>query len=533
LPRGIRLAGDPGDVSERPRRGGAVRLLRPGASLGNFNPAAFAQDYQITGSYLEPLLRPNPSSMRPEAWLATTWEWGDQGRALSLHLRDDVTWHDGSPFSAHDAVFSFDVYRGDVDSAVAGLFALVASVEAASEREVLVKFHDHDPTWLFNAATLPVFSKAQYAETWDALPESSRTLSDFDWSNSMPMGTGPWRVAGWEQHVVTYSRHDAYWGAGAWLDELEIAVEPGVHARLTAWRRSVTDLLWPVRLGRLAEEPSREGVLHNAPAASVMFAAFNFANPAQPSGSLWTDLRVRRAMSLAIDRERYAQEVFDGFAKWHAAGTIAQPWAHDSELVNPVYNPEWASMLLAEAGWVDYDGDGVREDPTGWQFRPVAILREDSRPELAAVLARVANDLAAVGGALTVESLPPGQFDRRWIQSRDYDLIAYAYDQLPGFTDFDLYGSAWDIRTNPVGWNPGGYNNPLADAAIEAYLEAVSIERQSIALRRLQHAVDDDLFGLWFGFPNDLVLVAEDVKGFSPDIAWQTLRTWELWRSPG
>ena len=62
--------------------------------------------------------------------------------------------------------------------------------------------------------------------------------------------------------------------------------------------------------------------------------------------------------------------------------------------------------------------------------------------------------------------------------TRDYDLIAYAYDQLPGFTDFDLYGSAWDIRNNPAGWNPGGYANAEADAAIDEFLGAISIERQ-------------------------------------------------------
>src|SRR5918995_4176042 len=114
---------------------------------------------------------------------------------------------------------------------------------------------------------------------------------------------------------------------------------------------------------------------------------------------------------------------------------------------------------------------------------------------------------------------------------RDYDLIAYAYDQLPGFTDFDLYGSTWDIRTNPAGWNPGGYANLDADEAIEEFLGAVSVERQAAALRRLQRVVDEDLFGLWLGFPQDLVLIAPGIEGFAPEMAWQTARTWELWRA--
>jgi ABC-type transport system substrate-binding protein len=165
-------------------------------------------------------------------------------------------------------------------------------------------------------------------------------------------------------------------------------------------------------------------------------------------------------------------------------------------------------------------------------LRPVVIIREDSRPELAAVMARVARDLASVGIILSIEVLPPDAFDERWITRRDYDLIAYAYDQLPGFTDFDLYGSAWDIRTNPAGWNPGGYANAEADDAIAEFLGAISVERQAGAVQRLQRVVNEDLFGLWLGFPDDLVLVAGGIEGFAPDIAWQTARTWDLWLAP-
>ena len=184
--------------------------------------------------------------------------------------------------------------------------------------------------------------------------------------------------------------------------------------------------------------------------------------------------------------------------------------------------------MLAEAGWLDYDGDGVREDASGVQLRPTLIVQEGSRPDLLRLLARAERDLAAVGMALAIEVLPAAQFEERWIVRRDFDLIAYAYDLLPGFTDYDLYGSRWDIRTNPAGWNPGGYSNADADAAIDEFLGAVSLTRQRVALAKLQAAVNDDLFGLWFGFPRDLILVSESVTGFEPDIAWQTAQTWKL-----
>jgi peptide/nickel transport system substrate-binding protein len=532
IPAGITVVEGAGSGTGSPVLGGTLSIGRLAASMANFNPAAFAQDPQIPLSYLEPLVRPDSATMRPIPWLARRWEWREDGLELVFTLRDDVIWHDGGALTAADAEFAFTVYRDDVESAVGGLFALVESVAAEADAVLRVRFLERDANWLFNAASLPILSRGQYGEYWDAQPVLGRTLSGFDWVASPPVGTGPWQIADWEGERVEFTRYEQWWRGETWFDALNVHSDSGMRQRLAAWEEGHADIVWPVRVFDLEAMPEAEGTLNVVDAASVMFAAFNFANPNQPAGSLWSDIRVRRAASMAIDRERYAQEVFGGFIRWDAAGTVAQPWANDAALTSESHNPEAAAILLAEAGWVDYNGDGVLEDVNGWPLQPVVIVREDARPELAAVLARVERDLAAVGIDMTIEALSPEAFDDRWITGRTYDLIAYAYDQLPGFTDFDLYGSVWDIRVNPAGWNPGGYANAEADAAIEDFLNAVSIERQAAALRRLQTAVNDDLFGLWFGFPRDLVLVGQEIAGFAPDMAWQTARTWDVWREP-
>jgi ABC-type transport system substrate-binding protein len=160
----------------------------------------------------------------------------------------------------------------------------------------------------------------------------------------------------------------------------------------------------------------------------------------------------------------------------------------------------------------------------------VAIFLASGSDALARALARVKLDWASLGVDLRLEPLSPAEFEERWRSTRDYDLIAYAYDLYPGFTDFDLYGSRWDIRRNAFGWNPGGYANPEADEAIAEYLASATLEDQRRSLRQLQQAVDDDPFGLWLGFPGDPVLVAADVLGFQPNKVWQTANTSLLWR---
>ena len=215
LPSGIRVARDAVPASGAPKRGGEVRLVRPGGSQANFNPSAFQQDPQIPLSYLEPLVRPDPATMRPTSWLAERWEWRADGLELVFLLRDGVLWHNELPLTAADAAFSFEVYRSDTESAVRGLFALVESLDAVSERELRVRFTARDANWLFNVASLPIVSRDQYGEFWQGMPALGQTLSGFDWSRSLPVGTGPWRITEWDADEVTFTRFDRYWGQRA------------------------------------------------------------------------------------------------------------------------------------------------------------------------------------------------------------------------------------------------------------------------------------------------------------------------------
>ena len=240
------MAATPVAEAARPVPGGSARLIRPGTSVENFNPAAFAQDPQIPQSYLEPLLRPDPETMTPRPWLAEGWAWDEDGLRLRLTVRDGISWHDGTAFDASDAAFSYAVYRDDAESAVQSLFSLVDTIEAISERELAVVFLDRDPNWLFNAATLPIFSRRQYEDHWASLSEQVRTLSSFAWSTSTPLGTGPWEIDAWDAQSVTFRRFEGYWGQPPWLDTLEVAVEVGARKRLETWERHAAQILWPV-----------------------------------------------------------------------------------------------------------------------------------------------------------------------------------------------------------------------------------------------------------------------------------------------
>lgn len=512
-----------------PQPSGLLRLMRSPAVRDDFSPVSFRQDFQITVSYLDPLLRPDPLTMMPGPWLAERWRWSEDGRTITYTLRDDVRWHDGSPFTSEDVGFSFLAYRDDVDSGVGAVFSVMEDVRAVDDRTVAVTLSEVDGSWLFNASTQPVFQAAQYGRYWTSKPPGAQTLTGFDWSEEMPIGTGPWRVIDWDNSGVSFDRFERSWAVTPAFERMTVGWEDDEERRVEAWRRGEVDLLWPVSPEVVEEVQGEPGTLVVGDGATVMFAAFNFFNPLRPEPGIFADVRVRRALSLAIDRSQYAEKVFETFIRQRAAGTLAQPWANAPEVTNPLQDLDGAAALLAEAGWFDFDGDGVLDDGFGQRFSITVIVQESGRDDVRAILRSVRRDLIKVGVEMRIETLSEAAFRGRWLESRDYDLIALAYALAPGFTDFDLYGSAWDVRVNPRGFNPGGYANAEADAAIADALGTVDPTAQRDALDRLQVAVDEDLFGLWFGFPRDLVLVGAELRGFRPNKLWATADTALLW----
>jgi peptide/nickel transport system substrate-binding protein len=524
------IVGEEHEYSESPRSGGTLRIMLPGDDNNlDFSPASFRQDFQIMSSYLDPLVWIDDVTMEPRPWLAESWDWSNNNRVVTMRLADGITWHDGSPLHARDVVFSLYVYRDDVDSGVRNLFTMMEAAEVVDRRTVRIALTASDGNWLLNAASQLIFQEAQYEDYWNARPIGQRTLTGFSWRTSTPIGTGPWRVGQRRATGVDFTANDDYWAGPPHFESLQLDWSPESDARLQAWNTGEADLLSPIVPEDLPRVSNREGRLYASNGVQVMFAAFNFDNPTRDPADLLQDNRLRQALTLAVDRNRYAGDVFNAFVRQDAAGTVAQPWAHDDAIENPPRDPGRARQLLVEAGFEDRDDDGIVENAAGTPLALSVIVRQDSPFFLQSVLQNVMVDLAEVGIRLTIRSLPPDEFTSTWTTTRDYDLIAYTYRLYPGFTDYDLYGSNWDIRINPQGWNPGGYENEEADQAIRRILISVDPNQQRSHLYDLQEAVNDDLFGLWFGFPDDLVLVREGIAGFQPNKYLPTWNTRLLW----
>ncbi len=510
---------------------GELRLFVSGDNIEDFTPTAFRQDFQITVSYLDPLIAVDDVTLEPRPWLAETWAWSLDGRSLDVTLRDDVTWHDGTPLTAEDVLFSLLAYRDDIDSAVSFMLAVVSDIVVDSDTAFTVSFDEPDGAFPYNAGNLPIFSRAQYEDHWTKNPVGERTLNGFDFDDAHPMGTGPWVIEDRTDAGVRFRRNDDHFATVPYAQSLRLIVESDPDAQIEAWRAGDVDLAWPFDGSRYEEVRDENGHLVVADATTSYFAAFNFGNPARIDPGWMASPGLREALAQIIDREGYAESIFGGMIDVERAGFMTQPWAIDQSVRNPKRNPIAARRLLADNGWADWDGDGVLDSPSGDRGKFVCIVRDDADPRLLAVLDALNGDFAELGFELDVQRLTVEDFTIRWTSSFDYDLIALSLNQYAAFSEFDLVGSPWSIRRNPAGWNPGGYWNPEVDEAIFSYLQSWEIGDMIAALETIQRVTNDDPFALWFGFPKEPVLIRPDIAGFQPNKMWQSWNTASLWRT--
>jgi peptide/nickel transport system substrate-binding protein len=515
-----------------PNRGGMITMARVGRTNLDYNPASFAQDFQIPASYLEPLVWIDGVTMEPQPWLATEWEWNKDRTEIEYKLRDDVRWHDDEAFTARDVEFSFTVYRDDIYSDAYNLFTSMASIKAVDDTTVRVRLSAPDGNWIRNASSQLIFQREQYGQFWDDQPEGQRTLSGFNWNEKAPVGTAQWIVNGFRDSRVDFKRNRQYWNDNwSWASELRIDFVNDQATQLTRWHDGNADIVWPIAARDLPSVSDRAGTVYAAETTTTMFAAFNFNNPVRSDPTVFSDIRIRQALSLGIDRGRYARDHFASFFRPEIPGTIIQPDLLLSGVSNPIYAPDEARHLLEEAGFAITRDDGLLRYPDGSALKFDVIVRRGDNPDLEAILNSVATDLRAVGVILEVRPLSPERFEGVWISDHTFDMIAFAYSLYPGFTDFDLYGSDWDIRSNIQGFNPGGYHNEKVERAITRALVAQSDEDYVSALHAIQRQVnDEDLFALWFGSPLDAVLVQDDISGYQPNKVWQGWETSRIWR---
>lgn len=450
--------------------------------------------------------------------LAETYDVSDDGLTLTFRLRRGVRWHDSRPVTAADVVFSVEQARDPTveNRSFAAQFRDLVSLEAVDEHTVRARYSEATPDAI-EAWRLPIVPRH--------LAETGAELVTGEFARH-PVGCGPFRFVRYlPGEEIVLEANDDYWDGRPSIDRLVFRIYPDARTGFQALLGDDLDImvvtpdLW--REAQTSEAGSRlESVLY------FRLTLWQIGWNQDGSNPFFTDARVRRAMMLALDREKFIANVAHGLAR--RAVTSYHPdlvWT-DPTLEPLPYDPDEAQRLLDEAGWVDSDGDGVR-DRDGRPFRFTLTIYTSTQAINDQMAAWQQQSWAEIGVAAEIEKIEWQQFRERR-GAHEYEAATYSLGFTPIPDQLELYHSTA---------REGGFNYVgLSDSEVDRLLELGRTtwdpdERRRIyyRLQRRLHELQPIGCLLHFATP---VLYDRRLKGVvpSPLDHWRTTSGPRVWR---
>jgi peptide/nickel transport system substrate-binding protein len=404
---------------------------------------------------LETLVGANDDfSLKPS--LAESWERLDN-TTWQFNLRDDVLFHDGSKMTAEDVKFSLERVIG-IDPRVESML-MIDSIEAVDDYTLKIT------TTQVNPILAGVLHYPNTAIISGNSVDSEGNLVE-------PIGTGPYAFESFDEQtrVLTVVRNDNWWGGEVGLDGIILRGIADPNTRAMAIESGEVDFTVDVPYSETDRIDALDGIsVEKYMTPRVYKIDLNLAH--QPLD----DVRVRQAISYAIDRAGIAEHVLYNVGQ-PAAGPFLPTMVWANKDLEPYEQDfEVAADLLTEAGWVDTDGDGIR-DKDGVDLE-LNLMTYSERPGLPPMAETIAAQLKNVGIDVTAEVMDFGAItDNK--ESGDWDLYLAAFN-LAMVPDPEYVLSGWYYTGGSN--NAPGYSNPEVDALID---EARNITDQDLRYQK-------------------------------------------------
>jgi peptide/nickel transport system substrate-binding protein len=397
------------------------------------------------------------------------------GTVITMHLRSDIKWSDNAPMTAEDFIFTWQMAVSPKNTVSTTYpYDMISSVEAPDPQTVVVTFSEPFSPWLANLwhGILP-------AHILGPIYQADGTIDNADWIKNPTVGCGPYNFAKWESgSYARFVRNDNYWGTPAKIDEIFIRFVPDDASQTAALKAGDADMGTFISYSDVPglQDAGLKIVIEPSGYNEFMFFTLN----AEKNNPALQDVRVRKAIALAINRDGINRDLHFGLTKTPASFWDALPYYNSPALTPYPYDPAQAKSLLDEAGWIDSNGDGVREkDGVKLEISHATTIRED-RQDVQAVMQQ---DLADVGIKLDVNPVDDTLFFASYADNGpaargEYDIQEWSDGPL--FPDPDIY--YWLCDQIPTDANPTGENwFYICDQQLDALIKLQSTQVDPVA----------------------------------------------------
>ncbi len=503
-----------------PRRGGTL-VVAISNDIHGINPLVSAIDTQTTAVLDRMFLHlfeeqsdytQHPPTFEPQ--LVESFEWSPDRTRLELMLRPDVSWSDGVPVTAEDVRWT---WLAQTDPDLAWGYAQskenIRDIEVIDRLTVRVHFRQQSPSQLAELNEGVILPK----HAWSELP-FSQWRSNGSWFEDHLVVNGPFDLQSWtRQQQIDLRRNESYHEPDLpRLDRVVLRVVPQKQNQLGELLAGEVDFIEQV-------PPSEVSRLEQQGIEILRFWArqFNYIcwNTRRP---LFTDPEVRRALTLAIDRQEIIDTLWYGFARIAVSPILTSIWAHDPDLQPVPFDLEASRRILESRGWKDRDGDGLL-DKGGEPFSFELITNTGSQVRIDAAV-------------MVQEHLRRAGIEARLRQLEFNTVISRALEH-----DFDALLGGWDIDTSldltyafhsqsiDEGYNFGQYSNPEVDRLIEAAnLETDPTERV-LQLREIESILHRTQPYTYLWEPQRLAAASPRLRNATPSPVSPYFRLREWW----
>lgn len=496
---------DPGAEST----GGTVvmgEIASSNLSTTNFTFADNSPTQPVLSLVFEALVATSPIDGQPVPGLADYWTIGEDGRTYTFYLTQSATWHDGQSFVAADVITGLSAVQDEAtgQSYTGSFNSVVESFREVDTHTVEIVANDIYAQIVFFGN---VFAYPMPTHIWGNVPHD-QWKTDAGSTGTDPsrvVGTGPFRFQSLSEGegTATFVANESYWDIPGRppIDQFVFQTWPDEVAAIEALRAGQIDFYEAVPapdIESLQGEESLTVAIYETP--SFRWYGYNL-DPAKTP--LFQDVNVRRALYHAFDRELLANEIGLGYAVKPLGTQPTTSIAYDpSQYEDYVYDPTAAQGLLEAAGWVDSDGDGVREkDGVRFAFE---IMYGAGSAQLDQMVAYLQESWATIG----VEATPaPVDFSTVLVpaltENFDFQMCLLGFNWDSSYDQTAMFATS----SYGAGFNAMKYSNPEFDRI------AGEANRELDQARRVQLLIEASKI-VWQDLPVGILWFRRDATAF-------------------
>ncbi len=423
--------------------------------------------------------------------LASSWEISDDKLVFTFHLRKDVKWHDGLPFTAEDVLYTYErIQDPKVDAPHLRVYYKdIKKVEKLDEYTVRFTYARPYFKALEFCGGIPIVAKHVYDDGKDFNTNPA---------GRHPIGTGPYKFVKWDTgKKIVIERNEQYW------DPTRIPEIKGIFFKIISddsvalqeLKKGEIDMasLRPIQWVKQIDSPrfQQNFVRHQYYTPGYRFIGWNLRRP------FFQNKKVRQALTMLINRQAIVNKLEFGLGKVISGPFFFQAYEYNQKIVPLPYDPEVAKKLLEEAGWVDSDGDGIRDKEIEHKvegeikkerlpFRFTFLIPSGIRfyERLASIMKE---DFNKAGVDIDIRTMEWAAFIGR-VNKRDFDATSLGWSF--GF-DEDPY-QVWHSSQAKEGSNFVGFENEEADKIMEEGRVTFDQDKRAELYHRFHEIIADE-----------------------------------------